>query len=151
MTLQSVQGQTRATEMKASAAPQKVDMSFPPGRPTSDTIEALCRNQKRRPLYKTNCPMGARHEHLARQAKTINRIETGFKHCCKRKQAALDCADQKVRENLQTYAFNPIKSFMWLFPCLSFCVSVARGARQVLCGQGRWTCGFSLLFERRVR
>nr|XP_040021595.1 extracellular matrix protein 1-like isoform X1 [Gasterosteus aculeatus aculeatus] len=103
MTLQSVQGQTRATEMKASAAPQKVDMSFPPGRPTSDTIEALCRNQKRRPLYKTNCPMGARHEHLARQAKTINRIETGFKHCCKRKQAALDCADQKWREELDKY------------------------------------------------
>ncbi|KAL6109508.1 ecm1 [Pungitius sinensis] len=100
----------RRTEMtprtmgkKPPAASQKVDMSFPPGRPTSDTIETLCRKQKRSPLYKRNCPTGAAYAHLARQAKTIKRMETGFKHCCKRKQSALDCADQKWREELDRY------------------------------------------------
>ncbi|KAM8869396.1 extracellular matrix protein 1 isoform 2-T2 [Spinachia spinachia] len=90
-------------EKKPSAAPQKVHMSFPPGRPTSDTIEALCRKPKRRRLNKRTCRAGATAEHLALQAKAVNRIETGFKHCCKRKEAALDCADQKWREELDRY------------------------------------------------
>lgn len=95
MTLHSVRGNRGEVEKKPSA-PLKVDMSFPPGRPTADTIETLCRNRKQRPLYKTNCLTGLGYEWLARQAKTINRIEKGFKQCCKKNQRTLNCADQKV-------------------------------------------------------
>ncbi|XP_054477114.1 extracellular matrix protein 1-like [Anoplopoma fimbria] len=84
-------------------APRKVDISFPPGQPTADTIETLCRNQKQRPLYKINCLAGEEYAWLARQAKTINRIEKGFKQCCKKKHGVLNCADQKWREELNKY------------------------------------------------
>ncbi|TNN75730.1 Extracellular matrix protein 1 [Liparis tanakae] len=94
MTPHSVRGNRGEVEKKPSAPP-KVDMSFPPGRPTADTIETLCRNRKHRPLYKTNCLTGLGYEWLARQAKTINRIEKGFKQCCKKNQRTLNCADQK--------------------------------------------------------
>ncbi|XP_034409810.1 extracellular matrix protein 1-like [Cyclopterus lumpus] len=99
MTPHSVRGNRGKVEKK----PEKVDMSFPPGRPTADTIETLCRNKKQRPLYKTNCLTGLGYEWLARQAKTINRIEKGFKQCCKKNQRALNCADQKWREELDKY------------------------------------------------
>ncbi|XP_068592027.1 extracellular matrix protein 1 [Cebidichthys violaceus] len=102
MTSQGVRGNRGKIEKKPSA-PQKVDMSFPPGRPTADTIETLCRDQKQRPLYKINCLTGVGYEWLARQAKTINRIEKGFKHCCKKKHGVLNCADQKWREELNKY------------------------------------------------
>uniref|UniRef100_A0A8C2Z859 Extracellular matrix protein 1b n=1 Tax=Cyclopterus lumpus TaxID=8103 RepID=A0A8C2Z859_CYCLU len=93
----------RGNRGKVEKKPEKVDMSFPPGRPTADTIETLCRNKKQRPLYKTNCLTGLGYEWLARQAKTINRIEKGFKQCCKKNQRALNCADQKWREELDKY------------------------------------------------
>ncbi|KAM6936387.1 extracellular matrix protein 1 [Lycodopsis pacificus] len=102
MTLQGVRGNRRKMEKKPSA-PRKVNMSFPHGRPTADTIETLCRDRKQRPLYKVNCLTGVGYEWLARQAKTINRIEKGFKHCCKQKQGVLNCADQKWREELDKY------------------------------------------------
>ncbi|XP_029307235.1 extracellular matrix protein 1 [Cottoperca gobio] len=95
----------RRKEKKASAL-QKVDINFPPGRPTADTIESLCRDQKLRPLYKVNCLPGLGYELLSRQAKTINRVEKGFKQCCKKKQDVLNCADQKWREELNKFCVN---------------------------------------------
>lgn len=88
--------ESRRKKMKKPFTSQKVDINFPPGRPTADTIESLCNNQKLRPLYTVKCLPGSGFEQLARQAKSVNRIEKGFKQCCKKKQDALKCADQKV-------------------------------------------------------
>lgn len=87
--------------MKKPLTSQKPDISFPPGRPTADAIESLCHNPKLRPLYTVKCLPGVGYEWLARQAKAVNRIEKGFKQCCKKKRDVLNCADQKVE--LQTY------------------------------------------------
>ncbi|XP_070692212.1 extracellular matrix protein 1 [Pempheris klunzingeri] len=89
-------------EKKPSAA-QKPDINFPPGKPTAGVIESLCSNQKLRPLYTIKCLPGEGFEWLARQAKTINRIEKGFKHCCKKDQDVLNCADGKWREELDKF------------------------------------------------
>ncbi|KAK5862293.1 hypothetical protein PBY51_017704 [Eleginops maclovinus] len=83
--------------------PPEKDFNFPPGRPSADNIESLCRDQKLRPLYKVNCLPNSGYELIARQAKTINRVEKGFKQCCKKKQGVLDCADQKWREELNRF------------------------------------------------
>lgn len=77
---------------------KKVDINFPPGRPTADAIESLCRNQRQRPLYNVKCLPGSGYKLVARQAKTINRIEKGFKQCCKKTQGVLNCADGKVKQ-----------------------------------------------------
>uniref|UniRef100_A0A3B5MZW7 Extracellular matrix protein 1b n=1 Tax=Xiphophorus couchianus TaxID=32473 RepID=A0A3B5MZW7_9TELE len=92
-------------EMPELNAPtsQKIDINFPPGRPTPDNIESLCGNQKRRPLYTTKCLPRSGYDLLARQVKTINRLEKRFKQCCKKKKGALICAEQKWREELNRY------------------------------------------------
>ena len=73
-------------------------INFPPGRPTADNIESLCSNQKLRPLYDIKCLPQYGFHNLARDLKTINRLEKGFKQCCKKRQGVLNCADQKVKE-----------------------------------------------------
>ncbi|KAM4579679.1 uncharacterized protein PAE49_004867 [Odontesthes bonariensis] len=82
---------------------QKPDINFPPGRPTADNIESLCSNQKLRPLYNVKCLPSNGYDELARQAKTINRLEKGFKQCCRKTQGMLNCADQKWRQELHRF------------------------------------------------
>lgn len=104
MTPHSVKGsrkQNKPKKAKKPATSQKVDINFPLGRPTADAIESLCQNQRLRPLYSVKCLPGSDYDWLIRQAKTINRIEKGFKQCCKKKQGVLECADQKVKYNVQ--------------------------------------------------
>ncbi|XP_076594270.1 extracellular matrix protein 1 [Chaetodon auriga] len=102
MTPYGVRGNKRK-KMKKPSTSQKIDMNFPPGRPTANTIGSLCNNHKLRPLYAVKCLPGVGFEWVARQAKTINRIEKGFKQCCKKKQGVLNCADQKWREELDKF------------------------------------------------
>uniref|UniRef100_A0A3Q3MFW7 Extracellular matrix protein 1b n=1 Tax=Mastacembelus armatus TaxID=205130 RepID=A0A3Q3MFW7_9TELE len=83
----------------------KTDINFPPGRPTADTIESLCLHQHLRPLYNVMCLRGLGYKLLSRQAKTINRMEKGFKRCCK-KQDVLSCADQNWREELNRFCLD---------------------------------------------
>ncbi|KAK2844581.1 hypothetical protein Q5P01_011240 [Channa striata] len=81
---------------------RRIDINFPPGQPTADSIKSLCQNQIFRPLYDLKCLAGSEHELLARQAKTINRMEKGFEQCCK-KQDILDCAEGKWREEIKRF------------------------------------------------
>ncbi|GLD63661.1 extracellular matrix protein 1-like protein [Lates japonicus] len=94
----------RGRKTKKIPPSQKVDIDFPPGRPTADTIDSLCHSQSLRPLYNVKCLSG--YELLARQAKTINRMEKGFKQCCKKKQGVLNCADQKWTEELNKFCLD---------------------------------------------
>lgn len=82
---------------KQPPSPQKASINFPPGRPTADNIESLCQTQKLRPLYSVKCLAGPHYKLLTQQAKSINRIEKGFKQCCKMKQGVLECVEQKVK------------------------------------------------------
>lgn len=101
---------------------KKIDINFPLGRPTADTIESLCSNQKLRPLYTVKCLPGSGYEGLGRQAKTINRIEKGFKQCCKKKQGVLDCAEQKVKQKTDQhkYIYFNLSHFWYSCPFLYF-------------------------------
>ncbi|XP_068998901.1 extracellular matrix protein 1 [Embiotoca jacksoni] len=102
MTPHSIRTNKKKEQTKPSTS-QKIDIIFPPGRPTADAVESLCRNQKLRPLYNVKCLTGSGYEWVARQAKAINRIEKGFKRCCKKKRDVLNCADQKWREELDKF------------------------------------------------
>lgn len=90
----------RAVKQKevTSSVSQRVDINFPPGRPSADTIESLCGNQ--RPRYSVKCLPRFGYEWLVRQAKTINRMENGFKRCCRKKRDVLNCADRKVEQGI---------------------------------------------------
>lgn len=92
----------KKTELNPTTS-QKIDISFPPGRPTAANIDSLCGNQRLRPLYTTKCLPRSGYELLAQQVKTINRLEKRFKQCCKKKKGALGCAEQKWREELNKY------------------------------------------------
>ncbi|KAM4568317.1 extracellular matrix protein 1 isoform 1-T1 [Fundulus diaphanus] len=102
MSLRSARKKGEKTEPNLATS-QKMDISFPPGKPTADNIESLCDNQKLRPLYTTKCLPRSGYELLARQVKTINRLEKRFKQCCKKNKGALNCAEQKWREELNRY------------------------------------------------
>ncbi|XP_037532879.1 extracellular matrix protein 1 [Nematolebias whitei] len=95
----------RATETteEIPSTSQNADIHFPPGRPSADNIDSVCANQKLRPLYTTKCLSHSGNELLARQVKTINRLEKGFKRCCKQKNGASACADKKWREEMNKY------------------------------------------------
>ncbi|XP_035769841.1 extracellular matrix protein 1-like isoform X1 [Neolamprologus brichardi] len=88
---------------KELSTPRAADISFPPGRPTADTIESMCHNQRLRPVYSIKCLPRSGYEMVALQAKTINLIEKGFKSCCKNKKTKLNCADQKWSEELNKF------------------------------------------------
>ncbi|KAG7234208.1 hypothetical protein INR49_005527, partial [Caranx melampygus] len=95
----------RASRRKqvTSSISQRVNINFPPGRPTADTIESLCDNQNQRPRYSVKCLPRMGYGWLVRQAKSINRMENGFKKCCKKKGDVLSCADQKWSEELNRF------------------------------------------------
>ncbi|KAM3873319.1 extracellular matrix protein 1 [Diretmus argenteus] len=96
--------------------PRTVDISFPPGRPTATDIEALCQNRKLRPRYDLKCLPRKGYGWLARQSKTINRLEKGFKQCCKRQQDVFTCADGKWCEEMDRFCRED-KGGKVHFPC----------------------------------
>uniref|UniRef100_A0A3P8RWK8 Extracellular matrix protein 1b n=1 Tax=Amphiprion percula TaxID=161767 RepID=A0A3P8RWK8_AMPPE len=106
----SARADRKKKEKKASTA-ENVDISFPPGRPSADAIESLCSHQKLRPLYHTRCLPRSGFEWLARQAKTVNRIEKGYRQCCKKKQGVLSCVDQKWSDEIDRFCLTDGLSF----------------------------------------
>ncbi|XP_046906139.1 extracellular matrix protein 1-like isoform X2 [Hypomesus transpacificus] len=85
------------------ATTQAADINFPPGRPSTDNIQSVCRFGKLRPLYLPRCLPSTGYGWLARQSKAVNRLEKGFKHCCKGKKEVLACADGKWREAMDRF------------------------------------------------
>ncbi|KAM7420804.1 hypothetical protein PAMA_015158 [Pampus argenteus] len=98
--------QNRERKEKKLSIPKKVDINFPPGRPTETVIQSLCRNQKHRPFYNIKCLPKRGYKWLARQAKTVNWMEKGFKRCCKKRTDVLICAEQKWREELNKFCLH---------------------------------------------
>ncbi|KAM9851667.1 extracellular matrix protein 1 [Aulostomus maculatus] len=99
VTPHSVRGHSEETS-------KRTDIKFPLGRPTVENIESLCQDQNLRPLYFIKCLPTTGYEMLARQAKTVNRMEKKFKQCCKKKQGVLNCAEQKWRAELNKFCSN---------------------------------------------
>lgn len=112
----SIRGSGRKKEKKAPTASLKVDLAFPLAAPTDSNIQALCRNQKLRPLYSIKCLAGLRQDLVARQAKSINRLEKGFKRCCKNKQNTLPCAQKSWEEEMKKFCLGP-RGKKINFPC----------------------------------
>ncbi|KAM7383477.1 hypothetical protein PAMP_003123 [Pampus punctatissimus] len=98
--------QNRERKEKELSTPRKVDINFPLGQPTATTIHSLCHNQKHRPLYNIKCLPNVGYNWLALQAKTINRMERGFKWCCKKRTDALICAKKKWRKELNKFCLH---------------------------------------------
>lgn len=71
-------------------------IQFPPGRPNSGNIDAICGFQAERPLYPLKCLPSDGYGWLARQFKVINQLETGIHRCCKAEGKALVCVEKKV-------------------------------------------------------
>lgn len=99
----SIRAKSRNKETKSAATSLKVDLTFPPAAPTESNIESLCHNQKLRPLYNIKCLAGLGYDLVARQAKTTNRLEKGFKKCCKNKRNALPCARKSWEEEMKKF------------------------------------------------
>ncbi|CAN9513578.1 unnamed protein product [Ophioblennius macclurei] len=93
----------RARQQKKPLTSMKVEMNFPLGRPTAETVKAMCYNQKLRPFYSVKCLPAEGYELVARQARAMNHLENGFKKCCKKKKGMLNCADQKWRDEMDKF------------------------------------------------
>ncbi|XP_076009883.1 extracellular matrix protein 1 isoform X2 [Genypterus blacodes] len=123
---------TRKQKKPLPTPSQNVDISFPPGRPTTADMEPLCRYRKQRPHYDLKCLPRKGYGWLARQSKTINRVEKGFKQCCKRKHDIFICADGKWREEMDRFCKQD-KGAKMNFPCCE----TAEGDERYECFQAR--------------
>ncbi|KAM6967471.1 extracellular matrix protein 1-like [Aplochiton taeniatus] len=74
------------------------------------------RHLKLRPVYLPKCLPSTGFGWLARQSKAINRVEKGFKRCCKGQDDTLTCADQKWREEMNSFC-REAKGPKSYFPC----------------------------------
>lgn len=99
----SIRENSGKKEKKSPTTFLKVDLTFPLAAPTDSNIESLCRNQKLRPLYNIKCLAGLGYDLVARQAKSTNRLEKGFKQCCKNKRNALPCAQKTWEEEMKKF------------------------------------------------
>ncbi|KAJ3598642.1 hypothetical protein NHX12_002147 [Muraenolepis orangiensis] len=99
LTPRSVRSKIEKTTMSS----QNVSISFPPARPTADDIQSVCVHRKLRPFYDHKCLPHKGYGWLVRQTKAINRVERGFKQCCKSQQEVLQCADGKWREQMDKF------------------------------------------------
>lgn len=115
------------------ATPRVSDISFPPGRPTFDNIKLVCRLRKHRPLYTPKCLPRTGFGWLARQSKAVNRLERGFKHCCKGQEDVLPCAEGKWREVLDRFCEEEQKGR----PHNSSCCDVGEGEDRYTCFSSR--------------
>uniref|UniRef100_A0AAZ3PMP1 Extracellular matrix protein 1 n=1 Tax=Oncorhynchus tshawytscha TaxID=74940 RepID=A0AAZ3PMP1_ONCTS len=115
------------------ATPRDSDISFPPGRPTFDNIRLVCHLRKHRPLYTPKCLPRTGFGWLARQSKAVNRLERGFKHCCKGQEDVLPCAEGKWREVLDRFCEEEQKGR----PHNSSCCDVGEGEERYTCFSSR--------------
>ncbi|KAL0985383.1 hypothetical protein UPYG_G00156190 [Umbra pygmaea] len=79
------------------------DISFSPGRPTSQNIGLVCRLVNHRWLYLRKWLPRTCYRWLARQLKEVKRLEGGFRRCCKGKEDVLACADKRWREEIDSF------------------------------------------------
>ncbi|XP_029594091.1 extracellular matrix protein 1 isoform X1 [Salmo trutta] len=111
------------------ATPRDSDISFPPGRPTSDNIELVCCLHNRRPLSSTKWLPRTGFGWLAHQSQAMNRLERGFKHCCKGQEDVLPCAEGKWREVLDRFCEEEQKGRLHN----SSCCDVGEGEERYTC------------------
>lgn len=93
-------GIPRALRGESSHVP---DITFPPARPTASNIRHVCQLRKHRPRYIPSCLPRGGFGWLARQSKSVNRLERGLKRCCKGKKKVLACADEKWKEEMKRF------------------------------------------------
>ncbi|XP_045574922.1 extracellular matrix protein 1 isoform X1 [Salmo salar] len=120
-------------EKSPQAPPRDSNISFPPGRPTFDNIGLVCRLRKHRPLYTPKCLPRTGFGWLARQSKAVNRLERGFKHCCKGQGDVLPCAEGKWREVLDRFCEEEQKGRLHN----SSCCDVGEGEERYTCFSSR--------------
>uniref|UniRef100_A0A4W5RKX7 Extracellular matrix protein 1b n=1 Tax=Hucho hucho TaxID=62062 RepID=A0A4W5RKX7_9TELE len=115
------------------ATPRDSDISFPPGRPTSDNIALVCCLHNRRSLSTTKCLPRTGFGWLALQSKAMNHLERGFKHCCKGQEDVLPCVEEKWREVLDRFCEEEQKGR----PHNSSCCDVGEGEERYTCFSSR--------------
>ncbi|KAJ8354709.1 hypothetical protein SKAU_G00222760 [Synaphobranchus kaupii] len=107
----------------------KPDISFPPGRPTSDNIGLVCTLRKLRPRYHLKCLPSNAYGWLGRQSKAINRMEKAIKQCCKGQNEVLACVDRQWQVVMDRYCREEHSVKNKPFPCCDLPE-----------GQERYTC-----------
>ncbi|KAL0985382.1 hypothetical protein UPYG_G00156180 [Umbra pygmaea] len=93
----------RGVRENLQVAPRDSDISFSPGRPTSQNIRLVCRLVNHRRFYIRKCLPRTGYRWLARQSKEVKRLEGGFRRCCKGQEDVLACADKRWREVIDRF------------------------------------------------
>ncbi|KAL0985384.1 hypothetical protein UPYG_G00156200 [Umbra pygmaea] len=93
----------RGVRENLQVAHRDTDISFPPGRPTSQNIGLVCRLVNRQLLYKRKCLPSTGYRWLARRVKAVKQLEGGFRRCCKGQEDVLACADKRWREVIDRF------------------------------------------------
>ncbi|XP_053303482.1 extracellular matrix protein 1 isoform X1 [Pleuronectes platessa] len=116
-----------------NAAPNKVDVPFPPARPTAQNLAAICHQGQGRPRYPASFFPRSGSSHFRRRGDAINRLESWFQSCCsgqasEQSHQILCCAQQAWKQALSQFCVEEYSTMTAAYLC---CRSQ---------GDARWTC-----------
>nr|XP_046273070.1 extracellular matrix protein 1-like [Scatophagus argus] len=109
------------------------DVPFPPARPTSENLAAICHQGQGRPRYPDSFFGGSGASHFRRRGKAINRLESWYTLCCSGQVAQwttqiLCCAQQAWKQALSQFCVEEYSTMTVPYEC---CADR---------GETRWTC-----------
>nr|XP_034954603.1 extracellular matrix protein 1 [Zootoca vivipara] len=90
---------SRCIPLEQVNPPKLLQVTFPPGEPTSANIKNICKLRKFRPTFPASIFPRSRFGWLVRRAQAVNRLENAFRKCCRKEDAG--CA-HKGWENVMT-------------------------------------------------
>lgn len=81
---------------------------FPPGKPTTDNLQGICKNRSLRPHYELSSLPSPGYSYLRRQAVAVNSLESLYGRCCEsygtqEDSLTLSCASAAWTSALATY------------------------------------------------
>ncbi|KAG8005283.1 Extracellular matrix protein 1 [Nibea albiflora] len=126
LALRGVTGETRTNSLG------EPDIPFPPARPTTQNIVAICQQGQGRPRYPDSFFPSSRVSHFRRLGKAVNRLESWYTLCCSGQTQystqVICCAEQAWKQALSQFCVEEYATMTRAYEC---CADR---------GDARWTC-----------
>ncbi|KAL3983974.1 claudin [Sarotherodon galilaeus] len=123
-------GETKKNSRKVHKEP---DVPFPPARPSTHNLAAICHQGRGRPRYPPSFFPKSGSSHFRRRGHAMNRLESWFRVCCsghldEQSSQILCCAQQAWKKALSQFCVEEYSTMTLPYEC---CENT---------GEARWSC-----------